>query len=163
MLGSGGGNDVNEPLRARIGFRMAQAGTVLIALAGAGNLGIRRILPKGMFNLDLPQGGLPRPVEDVLLALVHANGAALLAVGIACFYLLRLMRATGQRKLGAVVAVVLLLTDGVHAMQLHQAQHPASGLALGLLLLVLVGLGLCNLPRAGLAPTAPAAEPRPPV
>jgi hypothetical protein len=141
---------------------MAQVGTALIAIGGAGNLGIRRILPKGMFNLDLPEGGLPRPVAEVLLALVHANGAALLAAAIACFYLLRLMRATGQRKLGVVIVVVLLLTDGVHAMQLHQAQHPAFGLALGLLLLVLVGLGLYNLPRAGLAPTSPAAEPRPP-
>jgi hypothetical protein len=152
---------VSEPLRARIGYRMAQVGVVLIAIGGGGNLFIRRILPKHMFNLDVP-GGLSRQVEDVLLAAVHAAGAGLLGAAIACFYLLRLMRETGQRWIAMVVAVVLVLTDGLHALQLHEMQNPASGIAFGLLLLVLVGLGLYALPRAGLAPATPAAEPRPP-
>jgi hypothetical protein len=150
---------MSEPLRVRIGFRMAQAGVVLIGVGGAGNLFIRRIFPQHMFNLDLPAGGLPRPVEDVLLSAVHAAGAGLLAAAIACFYLLRLMRATGQRWIGAVVAVVMLLSDGLHALQLHQMQNPASAIAFVLLLLVLAGLGLCNLPRAGHAPATPATEP----
>jgi hypothetical protein len=152
----------SQPLRARIGFRMAQVGVVLIAIGGAGNLTIRRILPKHMFNLDLPRDGLPRPVEDVLLSGVHAAGAGLLAAAIACFYLLRLMRETNQRWIAAVVAVVILLSDGVHAMQLHEMQHPASAIAFGLMLLVLVGLGLCNVARGGYAPATPAAESRPP-
>jgi hypothetical protein len=159
MLRLAEANKVSEPLRARIGFRMAQAGAVLIALGGAGNLLIRQILPKHMFNLDLPPGGLPRPVEDVLLSAVHAAGAGLLAAGIASFYLLRLMRATNQRWIGAVVAVVVLLTDGLHALQLRQMQNPAFALAFALLLLVLAGVALCVLTRASYAPTTPATEP----
>jgi hypothetical protein len=153
---------VNEPLHARIGYRMAQVGVVLVAIGGAGNLFIRRILPKHMFNLDLPPGGLSRSVEDVLLAAVHAAGAGLLGAAIACFYLLRVMRETDQRWIAKVVAVVVVLTDGLHALQLREMQNPASGIAFGLMLLVLVGLGLFMLPRAGLVPATPAAAPRPP-
>jgi hypothetical protein len=65
-------------------------------------------------------GAAPAAVEQLFLAVLHALGARLMAVGLGAFVLLRTMGRTGQRSHGAVAAVMALLGDGVNAYEIHR-------------------------------------------
>ena len=59
-------------------------------------------------------------MEQLFLAVLHALGSSLIAVGLGAFVLLRTMGRTGQRSPGWVAVVMAVLGDGTNAYEIHR-------------------------------------------
>lgn len=129
-------------VRKRVGYRLAQVGAVLVALGGIGDQFIRRLLPAHEAFLGMVSTDVPHHVLMLLLALIHALGANFIAVGLAALVLLHLMYTTGKRWLGGVVMLVILLSEGVNAIQMYRVDSPYFILPLAYVVIVCVGLSL---------------------
>jgi hypothetical protein len=106
-------------------------------------------LPSHEAFLGVRRGELPAVSEALFLAVLHALGMSLAASGVACSVLLYLMRSTGRRWLGAVVAAIAVLSDGGNALQMARVRSPVFFAPLAFVLLVLGGLVVCNVPTWG--------------
>jgi hypothetical protein len=59
-------------------------------------------------------------VEQLFLAVLHALGFSVIAVGLGALVLLRMMGRTGQRLLGWVAVIMAVLGDGTNACEVHR-------------------------------------------
>jgi hypothetical protein len=125
-----------------MGLWLAQLGAVLIALGGLGDQAVQKLMPSHEAFLGIAPGAAPRAFEQLFLAAVHALGCSLMAVGLGAFVLLRVMAATGRRWLGAVVVVMVLLSDGVNAFQMERTGSPAFLAPLAFVVVTTVGVAL---------------------
>jgi len=137
--------------RARIGYYVAQSGAVLIAAGGVGDQFVDRYLPAHESFLGVRRGDLPASSEALFVAVLHGLGASLVAAGLACSVLLYLMRSTGRRWVGGVVAAIALLSDGVNAVLMWRVQSPFFVAPLAWVVFVVGGLLVCNVPDWGFA------------
>src|SRR5579863_9301961 len=97
----------------KVGLVLAQLGAVLIALGGLGDQAVQKLMPSHEVFLGVAPGAAPHAVEQLFLAVLHALGTSLMAVGLGAFVLVRVMARLGQPWLGAVVATMVLLSAGV--------------------------------------------------
>ena len=97
------------------GYRIAVTAAALAALGGVVDGFVPRILPHHEHFLGVGAGlALPATAALVLL-LLHALGAALAALGLACVALLRIWRRTGDTATGWVAVLALAVGEGVNA------------------------------------------------
>jgi hypothetical protein len=126
----------------KVGLVLAQLGAVLIALGGLGDQAVQKLMPSHEAFLGVAPGAAPRAVEQLFLAVLHALGTSLMAVGLGAFALVRVMARTGQRWLGAVVATMVLLSDGVNAYQIHRTGSAVFIAPLSSVVLTIIGVAL---------------------
>jgi hypothetical protein len=110
--------------RQRWGLVAAQCGAVLIGLGGLGDQGVRKLTPTHDEFLGVAPGAAPTAVEQLFLAVLHALGSSLMAVGLGAFVLVRTMGRTGQRSLGWVAVLMAILGDGVNAYAIYWTGSP---------------------------------------
>ncbi|MEZ4452101.1 MAG: hypothetical protein R3B09_21735 [Nannocystaceae bacterium] len=137
------------PLRARVGLRLAQLGALLHVVGGATDLSMTALQPFHEAFLEVGPGGAPAPVAALILALLHALGAALVAAGAAMWTLLTHHRRSGARWAALVAAALAVGAEGMVGIQmlglgLHFGAIPAAIAGL-----VVVGVALMLLPRPG--------------
>lgn len=126
---------------------MAQLGGALMMLGGVGDLVVRRLLPSHASFLGLAPNEIPVRTEALALALLHALGAALIAAGLSVLVLLSQARTSGRRSPAVAAVAVALLSEGMNGYQIHRTGSPIFVVPLGFLLLVLVGVVVCLVPR----------------
>jgi hypothetical protein len=102
----------------RFGLIAAQCGVVLIGLGGLGDQPVQKLMPSHEAFLGVVPGTAPAAVEQLFLAVLHALGFSLIAVGLGAFVLLRMR--TGQRLLGWVAVIMAVLGDGTNAYEIHR-------------------------------------------
>ena len=133
--------------RARLGIAVAQLGAVAMILGGLGDQLIRELLPTHIALLGSAHGRVSPQVASVVLALLHTVGYALIASGIATLMLLRQLRLSGEPMFAAVSALVVLFAEGANAFHMHQLGLDLFVVPLGIMLLIVLGLLLCSVPR----------------
>jgi hypothetical protein len=106
--------------RQRVGLFVAKLGAALIGLGGLGDQAVQKLTPTHEAFLGVSPGAAPAAVEQLFLAVLHALGTSLIAVGVGAFVHLRTMARTGQRSLGVVAVVMAVLGDGVNAYEIHR-------------------------------------------
>jgi hypothetical protein len=104
----------------RFGLIAAQCGAVLIGLGGLGDQAVQKLMPAHEAFLGVAPGTAPAAVEQLFLAVLHALGFSLIAVGLGAFVLLRMMGRTGQRLLGWIAVIMAVLGDGTNAYEIHR-------------------------------------------
>jgi uncharacterized membrane protein len=119
MLGSRAVPTVGSTRRQRFGLVAAKCGAVLIGLGGLGDQAVRKLTSAHEAFLGVAPGAASTAVEQLFLAVLHALGSSLIAVGIGTFVLLWMMGQTGKRWLGWVAVVMALLSDGVNSYEIH--------------------------------------------
>jgi hypothetical protein len=140
----------------RVGLKLAQVGSAFVALGGLGDQTVQKLMPSHEAFLGVAPGTAPPAVEQLFLAMLHALGSSLIAVGIGAFVLVRVMARTGQRWLGAIVATMVLLGDGVNAYQIHRTRSAVFLAPLFFVALTLAGIVLYVVGRREKAvPSAP--------
>jgi hypothetical protein len=82
---------VGSTRRQRVGLVAAQCGAVFIGLGGLGDQGVQKLTSAHEAFLGVAPGAAPTAVEQLFLAVLHALGSSLIAVGIGAFVLLRTM------------------------------------------------------------------------
>lgn len=110
---------VGSTRRQRLGLVAAKCGAVLIGLGGLGDQAVQKLTAAHEAFLGVAPGAAPTAVEQLFLAVLHALGSSLIAVGVGAFVLLWMMGQTGRRWLGWVAVVMALLSDGVNAYEIH--------------------------------------------
>jgi hypothetical protein len=108
----------------RVGLKLAQIGSAFVALGGLGDQTVQKLMPSHEAFLGVAPGAAPPAVEQLFLALLHALGFSLVAVGLGAFVLIRVMAKTDQRSLGAIVVAMVILGDGVNAYEIHRTGSP---------------------------------------
>ena len=126
----------------RFGLVLAQLGTALIGFGGLGDRAVQKFTPSHEAFLGVAHGTAPRAMEQLFLAVLHALGTSLMAVGLGAFVLVRVMTRTGQRSLGAVVVAMVLFSDGVNAYEIHRTGSVVFLAPLTFVLLTIVGVVL---------------------
>jgi hypothetical protein len=104
----------------KVGLAFAQIGCAFVALGGLGDQTVQKLMPPHEAFLGVAPGTAPPAVEQLFLALLHALGSSLIAVGLGAFVLVRTMASTGSRWLGAIVVAMVILGDGVNAYEIHR-------------------------------------------
>jgi hypothetical protein len=138
-------------LRTRIGLTLARLGGAGMVLGGVADISIRSLLPGHRDFLGLAPGDAAPATESLVLALLHALGAALVASGVAVLVLLHLAHATGRRLPALAAAAVAILAEGTNTMGLRLVGSPLFYAPLTFLLLVAAGVATCFIPRWELA------------
>jgi hypothetical protein len=133
--------------RSRIGLRLAQLGGVLMMVGGAGDMTIRRLLPGHIAFLGVSPDHVPATTEGLVLSLLHALGASLVASGLAVLVLVQQARLSGHRLPLFTAAGVAVLAEGVNAAGIYRIGSPLFVAPLSFMLLVLLGVALCLIPR----------------
>jgi hypothetical protein len=133
---------------------LLNGGAGLIVLGGIGDLLL--VSPPELWShgLGQPVGSLPPAVARLLMCLIHALGSALVASGIALLFLIRGPLRRGERWTGAAIALVVVLADGMNALQIYLFGGSYFWVPLTFVGLVLLGLVLVHLPP----PVFPAAS-----
>jgi len=98
--------------------------------------------------LGQPVGSLPPAVARLLICLLHALGSALIASGIATLLLINGPLRRGGRWPGVAIALVVVLSDGMNALQIYLFGGFYFWVPLTFVGLVLLGLLLAFLPPA---------------
>ena len=131
-------------IRRRFATVLLNFGAGLMVLGGVGDLLVAS--PPDLWSQPLgqPVGSLPPAV----VCLLHALGSALIASGIAALFLINgpLRRAEGWS--GIAIALVVLLSDGVNALQIYLFGAFYFWVPLTFVGLILLGLVLAFLPPA---------------
>jgi hypothetical protein len=128
--------------RQRWGLVAAKCGAVLIGLGGLGDQAVRKLTPTHEAFLGVAPGAAPAAVEQLFLAVLHALGSSLMAVGLGAFVLLRTMGRTGQLSLGWVAVLMAILGDGVNAYAIHWTGSPVFVGPLTAVVLLVAGVTL---------------------
>lgn len=134
--------------RRDVGLLLARVGSALMALGGLADLTIRELLPNHREWLGFATTAVPEATETLVLALLHALGAALAAGGVAAFALLGVAHREG-RTVPAVLAVfVVALGEGMNSVGMYRTGSPYFVVPLASLLLVVTGATLyLSVPR----------------
>jgi hypothetical protein len=126
--------------RQRFGLIAAQCGAVLIGLGGLGDQAVQKLTPAHEAFLGVAPGTADVAVEQLFLAVLHALGSSLIAVGLGAFVLLRMMGRTGKRSLGWVAAIMAVLGDGTNAYEIHRTGSAVFVVPLAAVILLLGGV-----------------------
>jgi hypothetical protein len=142
----------------RVGIVIAQCGALLVALGGLGDLGVRKLMPSHESFLGVAPGTAPAAVQELFLAVLHALGSSLIAVGFGAFIILRVMGRTGRRSLGAVAVFMAVIGDGSNAYEIHRTGSMVFVGPLAAVVLVVLGVTLYVLGGRVTSEEAPAAS-----
>ena len=125
-----------------------------MVLGGVGDLLLAS--PPDLWSQPLgqPVDSLPPAVARLLMCLLHALGSALIASGIAALFLINGPLRRGERWTGAAVALVVVLSDGVNALQIYLFGGFYFWVPLTFVGLVWLGLMLAFLPPAIFPPAS---------
>ena len=121
-----------------LGYRLAQLGAAGVALGGAFDALVPRLLPAHEAFLGVAPGRAPRATVALVLLLLHTLGIALIAVGVGALALLSAWRRTGDRRLAGAAAGMVLLAEGPNAWAIARV---GSRLFLGPTVLALLVVG----------------------
>ena len=124
--------------RHDFGYRLAQLGAAGVALGGAFDALVPRLLPAHEAFLGVAPGRAPRAAAALVVLLLHTLGTALIAVGVGALALLGAWRRTGDRRLAGVAVGMVLLAEGANAWAIARV---GSRLFLGPLILALLVAG----------------------
>lgn len=130
---------------------LLNGGAGLMVLGGVGDLLIAA--PPDLWSQPLgqPVDSLPPAVARLLMCLLHALGSALIASGIATLFLINGPLRRGERWAGIAIALVVVLSDGVNALQIYLFggfHYWVFWMPLTFVGSVLLGLMLASLPPA---------------
>jgi hypothetical protein len=125
------------------GYRIAQAGAVLMILGGIVDLSVRELLPHHVAALGSMTGSVPGEAERLVLALLRALGSALVAAGFAVLILLHAGREGGKRLPFVAAAVVAVLAEGPNAWGILSTGSALFWAPLSFMLLVVGGALAC--------------------
>lgn len=120
-------------------------------LGGAADLTIRQLLPGHREFLGFLADPVPPATEMLVLALLHALGAALIAVGLAVLVLLREAQNSGRSGPTFAAAGIVVLAEGANAAGMYSIGSPLFVAPLIFILLVLVGVALFTSAKTGSA------------
>lgn len=147
------------PLRARVGLRLAQLGALLHVVGGTIDLSMTALQPFHEAFLEVGPGGAPAPVAALILALLHALGAALVAAGATMWMLLAHHRRGGARWAALVTLLLALGAEGMVGVQMLALGLGFGAIPAAIAGLVIVGVALMLLPRPGFAAPTSIARP----
>ena len=135
-------------IRRRFSTALLNGGAVLMILGGVGDLLLAS--PPDLWSepLGQPVGSLSPAVARLLMGLLHALGSALIASGIAVLFLINGPLRRGEGWSGVAIAMVVVLSDGVNALQIYLFGGLYFWVPLTFVGLVLLGLMLALLPPA---------------
>ncbi len=128
-----------EPLRFRIGYRLAQVGAGLHILGGLGDQSIRKLLPGHIAIVGTVAATEPG-VSRLVLALLHVLGSSLAACGIALLMLLHIWRQHRTRRMLAGIIAVAVLAEGMNGVGLLSLGQRIGLVPLSFAVLVIVGV-----------------------
>ena len=106
-----------EPLRFRVGYRLAQLGGALHILGGLGDQAVRTLLPPHVELVGEAAAAAPG-VSRLVLGLLHGLGSSLIAAGVAILVLLHLWRRDRARWLAVAIVAIAALAEGVNGVQI---------------------------------------------
>jgi len=135
-------------IRRRFATVLLNFGAGLMVLGGVGDLLVAS--PPDLWSQPLgqPVGSLPPAVARLLMCLLHALGSALIASGIAALFLINGPLRRAEWWSGIAIALVVLLSDGVNALQIYLFGAFYFWVPLTFVGLILLGLVLAFLPPA---------------
>ncbi len=138
-------------IRRRVSTVLLNGGAGLMVLGGVGDLLLAS--PPDLWSQPLGQSvdSLPPAVARLLMCLLHALGSALIASGIAALFLINGPLRRGERWAGVAIALVVVLSDGVNALQIYLfagVHYWVFWVPLTFVGFVLLGLVLACLPPA---------------
>jgi hypothetical protein len=127
---------------------LLNCGAGLMVLGGVGDLLMASPPDLWSQSLGQPVGSLPPAVARLLMCLLHALGSAVIASGIAALCLINGPLRRGGWWPGVAIALVVVLSDGVNALQIYLSGGFYFWVPLTFVGLVLLGLLLAFLPPA---------------
>ena len=138
-------------MRKRVSTMLLNGGAGLVVLGGVGDLLLTS--PPDLWSgpLGQPVDSLPPAVARLVMCLLHALGSALIASGIAALFLINGPLRRGERWTGFAIALVVVLADGVNALQIYLFggfHYWVFWAPLAFVGLVLLGLTLAQWPPA---------------
>jgi hypothetical protein len=106
-------------IRRRVSIVLLNGGAGLMVSGGVGDLLLAS--PPDLWSQPLGQSvdSLPPAVARLLMCLLHALGSALIASGIAALFLINGPLCRGERWAGVAIALVVVFSDGVNALQIY--------------------------------------------
>ena len=134
--------------RRRLSILLLNCGAAFMVLGGVGDLLIGSPPDVWSHLLGQPVVSLPPLVARLFMSLLHALGSALVASGVAALFLINGPLRRGERWAGVVIALVVVLSDGVNAFQIYRFGASYFWAPLTFVGLVLLGLMLAFLPPA---------------
>ena len=134
--------------RRRLSILLLNGGAGLMVLGGIGDLLMTSPPELWSSFLGQPAGSLPPGVARLLMGLLHALGSALVASGVTALFLINGPLRRGEKWAGVALALVVVLSDGVNALQMYLLGAFYFWVPLIFVGLVLAGLGLALLPPA---------------
>lgn len=133
-------------VRRRIVLILLTLGAVMMIGGGVGDLLLQE--PPSAWDrvVGTPVASLPPGAAQLLLTLLHTLGGALAACGLAVLAVVYGPLRRGERWAGPVIAVVVLLSDGLNAWGMGRLGLTYFWGPLAFVLLVLLGLLLAFVP-----------------
>ncbi|MGE0327474.1 MAG: hypothetical protein AB7K71_41780 [Polyangiaceae bacterium] len=142
--------------KVRIGLRLIQLSAALHVLGGVNDLLMQRLQPFHEAFLGYSSGAVPSASAGLVLALLHALGAALIGGGVTMWWLAGLMRREARRDVLWLVAVLSLCLEGSVGARMLQLGLVFGYIPLGICLMALLGVACV----AATPPAAPATASR---
>jgi hypothetical protein len=112
---------MRSPRLLTVGYRVALAGAGVAVLGGIADVLVPRLLPHHEQLLRVAPGAAPPATTQLVLLLLHALGAALVALGLATLALLVLWRRSASRWTGWAAVGALALGEGANAAAIYRA------------------------------------------
>ena len=133
-------------IRRRVVLILLTLGAVMMIGGGVGDLLIREPPAAWEGVVGAPIASLPPGAARLLLTLLHTLGGALSACGLAVLAVVYGPLRRGERWAGPVVAVVVLLSDGLNAWGMARLGLSYFWGPLAFALVILLGLLLAFVP-----------------
>jgi hypothetical protein len=125
---------------------LLNCGAGLMVLGGIGDLLMRSPPELWSSILGQPVASLSPGVQQLLMALLHALGGALIACGIAALFLINGPLRRGERWTRHIIAVLALFSEGMNAFQIFRTGASYYWVPFTFAALILAGLLLASVP-----------------